>query len=1123
VRIGLLAMALGVAMFGAVALCLGMILGGDGAAIFWFANGLPLAVLLRTRVRHWSLFVIVAMAGDVAAQLWVLEVPIAWAIFVSSTNALQYGGIALVLQRRFGAGFDLLDVRQLVWLGLLAAATTLIKVALIATPHLIAGYPANYRVMVEVISAQRLGWILCLFLGNFALALPLLAITDSRRTDRFKLDWWAAVIAALLICLVVLIYGPTAFIGVYLILPPLMLLGWRYGLVGAGLGALISNGLGMILAATTHGIAQRLAASGYGPIAVGAHLELFFAISVLVSLPLAVGRARQLSIAEELERTLSAVQLQEERWRAAIEGAGLGVWDRHVPTQRAYVSKLWKSMCGYEEDDLVPTLDDIIHPDDRAAALAKVTAHLNGDTPNYHSEHRARCKDGSYKWILSRAMVVERAADGAPIRLSGTNLDIDAAKLSAIKAERHSKLFAAVATCGLIISRRDTIDGIVEAVCKTLVDEGGVDLAWVGVPASGGSQIIRYASYGKGNATAYLEGIEISVEAGEASGLGPTGSAFREDEAVWIDDFSVDPRTAPWHARADKFGWRGSAALPIRQRGGPAAVLTLYNREEGYFDEDTRALLKNMVSQIGVAWDALDAEATVSLFQESLQESEQRFRSMFEAAPLGIAVKDAGSGRYVAANPKFTEIVGWSHDDLLTKRWQDITYNEDIAAELETAAPFLAGETTGFQIEKRYLKPDGRVAWVSMTSAPLTPLTAGKGHYLSMVEDVTERNSLKQQLLLAQRMETIGRLTGGIAHDFNNLLTVVMGNSEAMADELADPGLREQAEQILHAAQRAAELTSGLLAFGRQQSLSPRSFDLNQMLAKAEGLIGRTIGGNLDFSVETAPDLLAVYADPAQTESAILNLCLNARDAMPHGGTLTIRCENLRIGNRMRQRYPDARPGDYVAIRVSDTGTGMSPEVIAKIFEPFFTTKDPRRGTGLGLSVVYGFVKQSEGFMDVETEVGKGTTFSVCLPGAREADERLGLPGSDELERGQEKVLLVEDDEIVRAHVRIQLRSLGYDVIEAVNGPVALALLNNRDDVQLLFTDLMMPGGMNGRELAAQAVLLRPSLRILLTSGYPTDPLSQGPQRTGGLALLAKPYTKRVLAEKLREVLGGRG
>jgi CheY-like chemotaxis protein len=201
----------------------------------------------------------------------------------------------------------------------------------------------------------------------------------------------------------------------------------------------------------------------------------------------------------------------------------------------------------------------------------------------------------------------------------------------------------------------------------------------------------------------------------------------------------------------------------------------------------------------------------------------------------------------------------------------------------------------------------------------------------------------------------------------------------------------------------------------------------------------------------------------------------------------------------------------------------MPPEVVAKIFEPFFTTKDPSRGTGLGLSMVYGFVKQSEGFMDVETDVGKGTTFCVCLPGVRESDEQVGRPTPDQLEYGREKVLLVEDDDMVRTHVRIQLRSLGYDVIEAANGPAALAILDDREDIELLFTDLMMPGGMNGRELAAQAILLRPALRILLTSGYPSDPLSQEPHLTSSLALLAKPYTKRVLAQKLREVLGASG
>jgi nitrogen-specific signal transduction histidine kinase len=393
--------------------------------------------------------------------------------------------------------------------------------------------------------------------------------------------------------------------------------------------------------------------------------------------------------------------------------------------------------------------------------------------------------------------------------------------------------------------------------------------------------------------------------------------------------------------------------------------------------------------------------------------------------------------------------------------------------------------------------------------------------FLIMIEDFTERKALQEQLYVVQRLDAVGQLTGGIAHDFNNLLTVIIGSSEALAEELDNPEERELADLILDTAERAGELTRHLLAFARRQPLSPRAFDVNQLLDNSEPLIRRTLGANLRFSIERNPDVRLAFADRGQTEAAILNLCLNARDAMPNGGRLTISTTNATLSDDFVRSHSAARAGEYVVVRVSDTGTGIPADVVGHIFEPFFTTKEAGRGTGLGLSMVYGFIKQSQGYIDLQTEEGKGATFSLYLPVGHAQDAAAEPAKKSAARRGTETILLVEDDDLVRQHVGIQLKGLGYRIIEAEDGPRALVVLEQRRDIALLFTDVMMPGGMNGRELAERATATWPQLRVLFSSGYSNEMLMENGRLIDGVALLPKPYSRRQLADKVREALDG--
>jgi PAS domain S-box-containing protein len=378
---------------------------------------------------------------------------------------------------------------------------------------------------------------------------------------------------------------------------------------------------------------------------------------------------------------------------------------------------------------------------------------------------------------------------------------------------------------------------------------------------------------------------------------------------------------------------------------------------------------------------------------------------------------------------------------------------------------------------------------------------------------------MAEQLAASQRLESLGQLTGGLAHDFNNLLTVILGSAEALADELrGKPGQRGLADMIVTAAQRGADLTQRLLAFARKQALAPQPLDLNRQLAGMDAMLRRTLGAGIAIEQVHGAGLWTALADPAQLESAVLNLCINARDAMPDGGRLTIETGNAHLDRDYTDAHPDLEPGPYVMLAVSDTGSGMTPEQRERAFEPFYTTKERGRGTGLGLPMVHGFVKQSGGHVSIYSEPGEGTTVRLYLPRhcGPVLPQEQGPRGSDS--RGR-RILLVEDNPMVREFACGQLRALGHEVREAANGREALALLEGGEHFDLLFTDVVMPGGMSGSDLAEAARGLRPGLPVLFTSGYTENAVLHQGRLERGVLLLAKPYRRADLERMLREAL----
>lgn len=1109
----------------------------SGVSSFWLPNGLALAALLRTPMRQWPVLVAATIAGNLLAGQYAQSTDLAGGFSRAIISALQYSSCAWVLRRRFGEYFDVLEPLQLCWLGAVGMLTTALKILLQVT------LPGAFHLSSGLSQTDILTWVITNFLGLFVLTLPLLAISarSARATPRFDILGLAALI--LLVATLTVIFGPIAFPGLYMVMPILMFLGWRHGLFGAGLGTLTTVFVASILSHLGGGLQERLGLAGYSSGQIGVFMELFFSVTILGNLPIAVVRARQQATDAALANALAAAESRaaqlaeseaaarasesallatENRWRAALEGSGLGVWDWNLANKTVYYSSVWKVMHGFSAEEIGTTPAEWtarIHPDDLPAARAAGFDHADGKLPFYWAEYRFRVGDGSYRWMLDRGMAFEYGPDGKARRVIGTSTDIDDIKQAALRSERHALLYIALAECNAALARRGTIDQLFGRICEILVTSGKMRLAWIGVVDDQTGLFEPVGAYSAEQGFDYSVVISASARADDPTGQGAMGRAFREDRPVWIDDFTSDERSLSQSGRALDQGWHGAAALPIRRQGEPFAVLSMYTDEVGFFDESARALLSDMASQFSLAIDTLDAEDSARKAQESLAMSERRFRAMFETAPLGIALMDTAEGWFLAVNRMFETIVGWSATELSAKTWQEITHPDDLGGDWEYAERFIAGEIPGYQFEKRYIRSDGKPVWVNMTIARFSMPGSEAEQHLCMIEDITERRALENQVHFAQRMDAIGQLTGGVAHDFNNLLTIVIGSSETLIEQLDNPQQQKLAELILQAAEHGGELTRQLLAFARRQPLMPRPFDINALLGSMAPLITRTLGANLHFSIESREGELPAFADPAQTEAAILNLCLNARDAMPNGGRLTISTAEVHLSEEQARLRGDALPGDYVQIRVSDTGSGISPGLRDRIFEPFFTTKEPGRGTGLGLSMVYGFVQQSRGWLDLNSEPGKGTHFSLYLPAA-EADT-IALPDDEGqmVERGTENVLIVEDNEMVLDHARGLFESLGYRVLVASTGAEAMAILERQEDIDLLFTDIVMPGGMNGRQLGEQAVARWPSLRVLYTSGYSEDALSEDGRLLEDVTLLSKPYSKRELSEKARKVL----
>jgi PAS domain S-box-containing protein len=499
-------------------------------------------------------------------------------------------------------------------------------------------------------------------------------------------------------------------------------------------------------------------------------------------------------------------------------------------------------------------------------------------------------------------------------------------------------------------------------------------------------------------------------------------------------------------------------------------------------------------------------------------ETDDRFRRLFDQNPIGMVIATADEYRFIRVNAAFCRMLEYTAEELVGRS------RDEFAAPGSVGMPPTPTDSVDpgwHPDDKHYLCKSGKIVTARVRVMRLAPSATGEVLVLGLAEDVTEQRKLEAALRQAQKMDAIGQLTGGMAHDFNNLLGIIIGNLDllqALVGDRGDGG--ELVDEALAAALRGADLTRRLLAFARRQPLNPGRISLNEQIVETTKLLTRTLGERIRISLDLTAEVWPVMADPVQLEACIINLATNARDAMPNGGTLTIATANRQLDALYAATHVDVTEGDYALIEISDTGSGMTAEVLGQIFEPFFTTKGQGKGTGLGLSMVFGFLKQSSGHISAYSEPGAGSTFRLYLPRADGKAEERPEPAAKAMRRGNgETVLVVEDSEPLRRVVVRQLKDLGYVVVEADGADAALEVLE-RETVALVFTDIVMPGELDGFGLASSILERWPSIKVLLTSGFPEAKING---RLGGFAasarLLGKPYRTDDLARVVREVL----
>ncbi|ESQ78738.1 hypothetical protein AEYBE204_12190 [Asticcacaulis sp. YBE204] len=822
----------------------------------------------------------------------------------------------------------------------------------------------------------------------------------------------------------------------------------------------------------------------------------------------------------------AALRHSEEQLRLATEGADIGLWDIDLVAGRRYWTPRVKAMFGLSADaevgmgDFYPRL----HPLDLDATKAAFEAALNPDIrAPYDVEYRAiGASDNQVRWVAAKGKAIFDT-NGRAVRVVGTAIDITEKKNADCRRDALIDLTDA-------IRQIETPDEVEYTAAKIIGETLGASRVGFG---SVDSQVTTL--------TIARDWVSTGVRSLEGTlyfaGYDSFIACLKAGEIVHIHDVYADDRSRAVAERWSEAGARSLVNVPVIERGHLVALLFVNHDHVRHWSEDEVDFIQEVAARTRTATERIRSDNALRELNANL---ERRVEAALEEKALLADI--------VETTDAMIQVVDLDYN------WLGV--NRSSANEFEKVVgirPRIGANMLEALKNRPQLLEGGRALWArafagerftSVVEFPhpeygcrfyemnLTPLKDKAGSIIGayqFVYDVTDRLEEQQRLAdaeahlrQAQKMEAVGQLTGGIAHDFNNMLAVVMGSLELLNRRVVDdPRARHFVKSALDSAKRAATLTQRLLAFSRQQPLQPETVNVNRLVSGMSELLSHALGGAVRVETVHGAGLWSVNVDPNQLENVILNLAVNARDAMPDGGKVTIETQNAHIDERYVVSEPGVEPGQYVMIAVSDTGTGMPPEIMAKAFDPFFTTKPVGKGTGLGLSQVYGFVKQSGGHVRIYSEAGQGTTIKIYLPRHHADDVALSAKeDSQALLRGdlKELILVVDDEDAVRQFSVDAITELGYRVISASNAADALAYIEAEPEISLLFTDIVMPE-VNGRKLADQARVIRPDLKVLYTTGYTRNAVVHNGVLDPGVELIGKPFSLDELAAKIRSML----
>jgi two-component system, cell cycle sensor histidine kinase and response regulator CckA len=718
---------------------------------------------------------------------------------------------------------------------------------------------------------------------------------------------------------------------------------------------------------------------------------------------------------------------------------------------------------------------------------------------------------------------VEREHDQALMR---ERKDHDERALSEASLRSVNRRLQMIRHCDQALIRAPDELSLLHTICKIAVEIGGYALAWVGFAEHDAEKSVRAVAIA--GDSSYLDDITVTWSETPA-GHGPIGTAIRNRAPSAFQNIEENPNFQLWRDAALKRGYASVCALPLITNDQVLGAIGIYSGASDAFDSEEVRLLSELATDLAFGISVLRAHQEHLRAEAALAASEERFKRLLQNSNDIIATLDEDFN-YSSVGGPVENLLGWNPQELVGTSCTSSIHPEDIAsAEVNF---FQALKTPGAvrQLEYRVRHKQGRWIYLEAVGTNCLNDEVVRGIVLN-IRDISarksgeiERQHLQNQLQQAMKMEAVGRLAGGIAHDFNNLLTIIHGNVE-LAKLALDQGntVLQNLDEVMRATQSAASLTRQLLSFSRRQIIEPRSVDLNQLVANLQKMLVRLIGEDIALQTQLEQGLEPVLIDPGQFEQVLVNLVVNARDAMPKGGRLAIETASVILTPEVCERHPDLRPGPFVRLTVTDSGLGMSEEVRLRLFEPFFTTKPKGKGTGLGLATIFGAVNQAGGAIEVESELDAGSTFRIYLPRSAEPVEQAASASPmKSIPTGHETVLLVEDDTTVRELASRMLLRLGYRTLVAMNGAEARALADGHEGViDLLMTDIVMPD-VNGKELAADILTRRPHLRVLYVSGYTEHTAFQTNTGNKPAHFISKPFSMQALARKIREVLGSK-